>query len=121
MSAVMSRFSTAFGNLLAAADFSLGPLTEIVLAGPASSAETQRLRAAVYSLYFPNKVVAHANPDFELNGIGREELPLTKGKTTVVGRPAVYLCRDHQCLAPITKAEILTNALLHPLQAKSAL
>ena len=40
-----------------------------------------------------------------------QELPLLEGKTLVKGKPAVYVCQNYTCKAPVTEPSQLANAL----------
>jgi hypothetical protein len=76
---------------------------EIVIVGDASRAETESLRRAVYARSLPNKIVRRLAPDASLPP-GHPAV----GKGLVGGKPALYVCRNLSCEAPITKPEALS-------------
>jgi len=39
------------------------------------------------------------------------ELALLQGRSLVGDKPAVYVCREHVCLAPVTRADQVRQAL----------
>ncbi len=86
------RAPSAFGHALCALDLHFSPPREIAVVGP-PDAEVAR---AVLSSFDPNAVVAFGPS---------EEVPLLQGKGLVDGLPAVYVCENFACQAPITRTE----------------
>ena len=86
------RAPSAFGHALCALDLHFSPPREIAVVGP-PDAEVAR---AVLSGFDPNAVVAFGPS---------EEVPLLQGKGLVDGLPAVYVCENFACQAPITRTE----------------
>ena len=130
----MTRYPSAFGELLCALDFALSTPLEVAVVGrpPATGSaeraapnaegrslndeagddalngQTTALVRTLWQPFLPNKVVAGLQPD----GHEAETLsPLLTGKTLVNGLPAVYLCEHYTCQAPITAPEALQQAL----------
>jgi uncharacterized protein YyaL (SSP411 family) len=83
------RAPSAFGHALSALDLHFSPPREIAVVGPPDS----DVARAVLSGFEPNAVVAFGPSD---------EIPLLQGKGLVDGRPAVYVCENFACQAPIT-------------------
>ncbi len=82
---------SAFGHALNALDLYFSPPREVaVIGGP----DTEVARAAL-APFDPNTVVAFGPS---------EDVPLLQGKDFVEGRPAVYVCENFACQAPITEA-----------------
>jgi uncharacterized protein YyaL (SSP411 family) len=108
MSASLSRYPGGFGYLLEAADFNLGPVREIAVIGRREDSQTQRLLKRIYQQYLPNKVVSLLDPD---DKSPHSHLPLLEGKTLVHGKPAVYVCQNYACKAPVTSELELERAL----------
>jgi uncharacterized protein len=96
-----ARFPSAFGYLLAAADFYLADVKEIALVG----AETGAMERALRSRFRPHAVLAGA-PD----GAG-SAVPLLAGRSAVGGLATAYVCRRFACNAPVTT----TSGLLENL------
>jgi uncharacterized protein YyaL (SSP411 family) len=88
----LARAPSAFGHALTALDLHFSPPREIAVVGP-PDAEVAR---AVLSGFEPNAVVAFGPSD---------DVPLLQGKGLVDGHPAVYVCENFACRAPITRTE----------------
>jgi uncharacterized protein len=86
-----TRAPSAFGHALSALDLHFSSPRELAVIGPPDS---EVARAALAS-FDPNAVVAFGPAD---------EVPLLAGKGLVDGRPAVYVCENFACQAPITDA-----------------
>jgi uncharacterized protein len=85
---------SAFGHALCALDLHFSPARELAIIGPPDS---EVARAALAS-FDPNAAVAFGPSD---------DVPLLVGKGAVDGRPAVYVCENFACHAPITEARAL--------------
>jgi uncharacterized protein YyaL (SSP411 family) len=81
---------SAFGHALTALELHFSAPREIAVVGPAHSDVARAALAA----FDPNAVVAFGPS---------EEVPLLEGKDLVDGRPAVYVCENFACQAPITE------------------
>jgi uncharacterized protein YyaL (SSP411 family) len=84
----------AFGHLLQALDFHLGPTRELALAGDARG--IGELAAVVREALRPHLVVT-AGP-----GGDEGAVPLMRGRVAVGGRAAAYLCEGFACRRPVT-------------------
>ncbi len=71
--------------------------TELVIVGDPETAETEALRRAVYGRSLPDKIVRRLAPDTPLHSSHP-----AAGKGLVGGKPALYVCRNMSCQAPIT-------------------
>jgi uncharacterized protein YyaL (SSP411 family) len=70
---------------------------ELVIVGELESPQTEALRRAIYDRSLPGKIVRRLSPS--------DSLPSghpAAGKGLVGGRPALYVCRNLSCEAPIT-------------------
>ena len=99
--------ATAF---LSGLQFAVGRPREVVVAGAATSADTQALIRSVRSVYSPTTVVLHRPPE-EDAAITRIA-PFTTSQTPLEGDAAAYVCRDFQCKAPTTDPDTLRDQLL---------
>ena len=95
-------------QMLAAVDYSLGPVFEIVIVGSAKSPDTQRAFRLVRQSYLPNKIVL-----FHDESTGRPDvtlLPLLDGNKA---GPEVrtFICTRGTCLAPLEGVEALEKWL----------
>jgi uncharacterized protein YyaL (SSP411 family) len=70
---------------------------ELVLVGDPSAPATEALRRAVYRKSLPDKIVRRIAP-----GLSVPANHAAAGKGLVNGRPALYICRNMACEAPIT-------------------
>jgi len=105
MAVPMELHPQAFSNFLCALDFYLAPVREIAIIGNPQDAATQLLLNELSGRYLPNSVVA----------CGLDGRPLLlSGKTPVGGKPAVYICRDSVCEAPVTDPAALGRLLDEP-------
>jgi uncharacterized protein YyaL (SSP411 family) len=85
----LAHAPSAFGHALCALDLHFSPPREVAVIGPAGSEVARRSLAA----FDPNAVVAFGPSD---------EVPLLQGKDYVGGQPAVYVCENFACQAPVT-------------------
>jgi uncharacterized protein YyaL (SSP411 family) len=86
--------------MLEALSFSLGPGSEIVVAGSAGAADTQHMLKLARSKFLPNAVVLlhdQGNADTSLY----ELIPFVKGQTPVEGKATAYVCRNYACSEPV--------------------
>ncbi len=102
----MSRYPTAFSQLLMALDFrAVGP-REIVIAGEREDATVRAMLSAVRGTFLPQRVVAlawdGADPDF---------MPLLKERASGPTGGLAYVCRDYACQAPVDSVEDLREQL----------
>jgi uncharacterized protein YyaL (SSP411 family) len=80
--------------------------TELVIVGDLISPHTEALRRAIYAQSLPNKIVRRLAPDIALPA----HHP-ANGKGLVDGKPALYVCQDMACRAPITDSGELAGTL----------
>jgi uncharacterized protein len=80
---------SAFGHALCALDLHFSAPREIAVIGPAGG----ELARSVLSGFDPNAVVAFGPSN---------AVPLLEGKDYVDGQPAVYVCENFACQAPLT-------------------
>jgi uncharacterized protein YyaL (SSP411 family) len=100
----MNRVPHAFPQAMQALQFAVGESIEIVIVGDPESAETGKLIRAVRSGYRPHKTVLLKKPD---DADVEKIVPFTKD----MRQPAVYLCRDFACSAPLTDPDAVRQAL----------
>src|SRR5207244_6731565 len=85
------RAPSAFGHALCALDLHFSPPRELAIVGPPDS----DVARAALTPFDPNAVVAFGPSD---------DVPLLEGKDFVDGQPAVYVCENFACRAPVTDA-----------------
>ena len=103
---LMGSVPSAVPRWLAALDFHLSKVKEIVVIGPREDPATQRLLGVVYDRYLPNKVVAGAETPPE-----KPPSPLLEGRIPIGGQPTAYVCEDYRCTLPSTEPEGLAAQL----------
>jgi uncharacterized protein YyaL (SSP411 family) len=81
---------------------------EIVLVGPRGDARTRALARAAHAAYQPNRLVAWADPG-DVAALAAAAV-LAEGKPARP-EPAVYVCRDRACSAPVSDAAALERIL----------
>jgi uncharacterized protein len=116
--AVIDQFPRAFCKSLAVVDFLLEGPVEIAVVGKHGQPDYEALRRELDGRYLPNRILAHLDPD--AGSKERPALPLLEGKGLVNGKPAVYLCTNFTCRAPITDPSQIGPALdEHQTQLRS--
>ncbi|MCL5269986.1 MAG: thioredoxin domain-containing protein [bacterium] len=97
----MAAIPAAHHQALCALDFELAAPPEVAVIGDPAADSTRVLVAAVWRRYLPNRLMAAAPP-------GRADgIAMLAGKTAAGGEPAVYVCRNYACGAPVhTPAEV---------------
>jgi uncharacterized protein len=97
---LMGSVPSAVPRWLAALDFHLSKVKEIVVIGSRDDAATQRLLGVIYDRYLPNKVVAGADAPSE-----NPPSPLLEGRVPMDGQPTAFVCEDYHCMLPTTEPE----------------
>jgi uncharacterized protein YyaL (SSP411 family) len=97
---MMSQYPLGFGQWLQALAYALSKPREIAIVGEPDSTDIQALLNVVRDGYRPFQVVALGAPGAQLPAI-----PPLQDRGLVVGRAAVYVCRDFACQAPVTEPE----------------
>ncbi|HEU5315326.1 MAG TPA: thioredoxin domain-containing protein [Chloroflexota bacterium] len=108
LAAPMGQHPTAFGHLLCAYDFALGPVKEIAIVGDPTSADTRSLVRALHQRFLPNKVVALRGPD---DPVAEQAIPLLADRPLQGGRPTAYVCQSFTCNLPVTTPDDLAAQL----------
>jgi uncharacterized protein YyaL (SSP411 family) len=103
---LVARYPRAFAKSLALADFLRAPPVELAFLGAPADPAMRSLVGEAARRYLPNRIVAHHDP-----AEGESERPLLRGKGLMGGRPALYVCRNFTCEAPVSGAEDVVAAL----------
>ena len=91
----VTRVPSAFGHALTALELHFSPPRELAIVGPVDSPVAR----AALEPFQPDTVVAVGPAD---------DVPLLAGKSLVDGEPAVYVCENFACQAPVTSKEAFT-------------
>lgn len=97
MQAEMARYPTAFARWLSAADFALGPVTQVAILGDPADPQTRALAEAAGQGYQPRRVLALASfpPP--------QDAPLLLKDRPLLGdQPTAYVCHGFVCRQPVT-------------------
>jgi uncharacterized protein YyaL (SSP411 family)/aryl-alcohol dehydrogenase-like predicted oxidoreductase len=111
----IERLPRGFTGALGVVDFLLEPPLELVVAGAADDHATEAFHAQLARRFLPNRVLAHATPEALENEA--LELPLIEGKAS---SPAVYVCRNFVCHAPVTSPNRVAGAVEAALDLSQA-
>ena len=104
LASTAAKAPLAFGRLLVALDFHLGPVVELAVVGRPEDPQTRRLLDVLRGRYLPNRLVAAAP-------VGDSTIPLLADRRAVDGRPTAYLCEGFVCRAPTADATELARQL----------
>jgi uncharacterized protein YyaL (SSP411 family) len=99
---IVPRAPLALASLAAAAEFVLGPVREIAVAGDRDAEGTRTLVSSIWRRFDPLRVLAWGPAD---------NVPLLQDRPARDGAPTAYVCRNFVCDAPVTDAAAL-DALL---------
>jgi len=101
-----SRYPTAFGRWLSAADFALGNVKQVAVVYEAESKDASDLIRVVQSAFRPNMIIAASShpPPNEAPSLLNDR-PLKNGKATV------YVCEGFVCKNPVTSISELGDFL----------
>ncbi len=100
-SGIVSKFPSAYTQLLMAVDFATGPSSEIVIVSDGNSGNLREMKHAIQKPFIPNKVIIFkpsGQESMELEDIA----PYTKNYSGLINKTTVYVCRNHQCELPST-------------------
>ncbi len=98
---LMQSTPEATSQMLIAADLLLGPTMELVLLNDTASDEARTALNALSSTFLPRKVLAHRTD--KPSGYHSTLLAqLFQGKSTIAGKPTLYVCQGFACQEPIS-------------------
>jgi uncharacterized protein len=103
--AALTKYPTAFGHLLGAADMAVNGAVEVAIAGQPADARFETLEREVAAHYVPSLVLAGGSPE---NG-GR--VSLLANRVSRDGIPTAYVCRSYACDEPVTDGTTLGRQL----------
>ena len=101
----LTRYPTAFGYALGAAELAVHGATEVALVGDAGASDFEALVRETASHYLPSLILA--------GGIAStsEPLPLLRDRPALRGKATAYVCRHYVCDAPVSDARTLGEQL----------
>jgi uncharacterized protein len=115
MSSALTQYPGGFGYLLLGLDFVVGPVKEFAVVGDMEDLRTRELLHTIFQVFLPNKVLAFTSGKETTE---RNTFPLMEGKMLVNGNPAVYICEDYTCKAPVNSKEELKSLIRRSVPAQ---
>jgi uncharacterized protein YyaL (SSP411 family) len=106
----LRKYPRAYLRWLGVADFYLHPTCEIIIAGRREGDDTQKMLGIVHQRFIPNKMLALADPDVDIE-VAEPMIPWLAEKPMVSGKATVYVCERATCKQPATDAATLENVL----------
>jgi uncharacterized protein YyaL (SSP411 family) len=104
MATAITKYPSAFGQLLGAADMAVHGAIEVALIGNQSSDEFRLLEREVAAHYVPSLVLAGGDP-------ARKGIALLAERTEKDGKPTAYVCHSYVCDQPVTEPSALAAQL----------
>jgi uncharacterized protein YyaL (SSP411 family) len=111
LSGQMRSSPTASGQSLMALDFLLGKTWEAVVVDGKTANDTAELLVTIHERFLPNKVVLHRPLGLSDESLPAAVKPVLADKTSMNGRPTVYLCEHGTCQEPMVDIEELAAVL----------
>jgi uncharacterized protein len=106
----IAQIPRGFAKTLIASDLLLKGPVELALIGTPGESAFEALTNELRRHFVPNRVIAHIDPQHP-----KTSHPLLKDKTLVNGQPALYICKNFACAAPITDPKLIKQALANHL------
>lgn len=107
---ILLQFPSGVPQMLVAVENSLGKPRQIVIAGKKDSPETKALLKEVHRHFLPNTIVILADANEGQKYLG-ERNEAVRAMSLVEGKPAVYVCENFTCKAPVTDLKQLSDLL----------
>jgi uncharacterized protein YyaL (SSP411 family) len=104
------QFPSGMPQMLVAVENSLGKPRQIVIAGKKNSPETTALLKEVHRHFLPNTIVILADANEGQKYLG-ERNEAIRTMSMIHGKPAVYVCENFTCKAPVTDPKQLGDLL----------
>jgi uncharacterized protein YyaL (SSP411 family) len=105
---VMTQNPYGSAALLCSVDWWLSGPKEIVIVAARGNPLPEDMMTAVHQSFLPNRIVLVTE---EARGSDAPELPLSKGKVSVNGRPTAYVCHRQTCSQPVVEPSQLKTML----------
>jgi uncharacterized protein YyaL (SSP411 family) len=106
----LMHFPSALPQMLVAFDFLKTAPRQIVVAGELRDARTRELLGEVRSHFLPHAITLLADGAEGQDFLG-EKNEAIRAMTPIDGKPAVYICEDFTCKAPVTEVQELRKLL----------
>jgi uncharacterized protein YyaL (SSP411 family) len=97
-----TRYPTAFGRWLSAADMALGNTKQVAVMYEAGGEDASELIRVIQSTFRPNTIIAASSYPPPNNAP-----PLLRDRPLNSGKPTVYVCEGFVCKNPVTSLDEL--------------
>jgi hypothetical protein len=114
MASTMTRYPTAFGQMLCVADMAVRGSVQVALTGDPKADSFRTLERVVAETYVPGLVLAGGDPD------APDAPVLLRGRGVASGRATAYVCRGFACDLPTSDPAVLAEQLEHAAIAQPA-
>ncbi|HEY87846.1 MAG TPA: thioredoxin domain-containing protein [Dehalococcoidia bacterium] len=95
----VSQLPSAYTQLMAAADFAIGPSYEVVIAGDLQADDTRQMLDAIRGIFVPNKIVI-LHPTDQKPPLIDDIVPFIKDHSSIDGKATAYICLNYSCQLP---------------------
>jgi len=95
----VSQLPSAYTQLMASADFAIGPSYEVVIAGDLQADDTRQMLDAIRGIFVPNKIVI-LHPSDQKPSLIDDIVPFIKDHSSIDGKATAYVCLDYNCQLP---------------------
>jgi len=95
----VSQLPSAYTQLMAAADFAIGPSYEVVIAGDLQANDARQMLDAIRGIFMPNKIVI-LHPSDQKHPSIDDIVPFIKDHSSIDGKATAYVCLDYNCQLP---------------------
>ena len=109
LAGTLTRNPSAYLEMMSGLDFSLGPITELVIAGDGDDETVRAMWARVRGEYLPNTVMAF-RPTSEADA-AIAVIPYLENQVAVDGKATAYVCQDYACKLPVHDPGALAEQL----------
>lgn len=101
---------SAFTQMLSAVDFSIGPSTEVVIAGDLGKDDTKLMLKEIRRSFQPNNILLFRSDEDDDHDIS-EFAGFTKGYRSINQKATAFVCRDYKCSLPTTDIQEMMELL----------
>ena len=114
MAPITARYPRAAGSGLAVAEALIAGPAEIAVVGPPGDPRTAALHRTALLAAPPGAVIALGDGTVAAGTPEAQPVPLLRGRGLIDGYPAVYVCRNFTCRAPVSDLMELRDVLGYP-------
>ncbi len=109
-SSLVADYPSGYTQFLNAADFALGPTSEVVIVGDDEDEETRMMVESLQRRFHPHRVLLFKSTGWDGKDPS-EWVPFLRELHPIGGKRAVYLCENYACRQPVSTVDELKEAL----------